>query len=82
MDGPYLNVLQIELLGQKWPTKGSPEHGQFLINTYRLKVLNKNSGEQSRVTWPSFIGWPRTLENRENRENGQKKISAGKNQGI
>ena len=27
-------------------------------------------------------GWPRTLENRENRENGEKKIPAGKNQGI
>ena len=36
------------------PTKGSPERGQFLIDTYRLEVLNKNSGERSRVTWPSF----------------------------
>ena len=27
-------------------------------------------------------GWPRTLENRENRENGEKKFPAGKNQGI
>ena len=27
-------------------------------------------------------GWPRTLENRENRENDGKKFPAGKNQGI
>ena len=27
-------------------------------------------------------GWPHTLENRENRENGEKKFPAGKNQGI
>ena len=27
-------------------------------------------------------GWPRTLENRENRENDEKKFPAGKNQGI
>jgi len=27
-------------------------------------------------------GWPRSLEIRENRENGQNKFPAGKNQGI
>ena len=27
-------------------------------------------------------GWPRTLENRENRENDEKKFPSGKNQGI
>ena len=27
-------------------------------------------------------GWPRSLEIRENRENGQNKVPAGKNQGI
>ena len=32
----------------------SSEHGQFLIDTYKLEALNKNSGERSRVTWPSF----------------------------
>ena len=29
-----------------------------------------------------MAGWPRTLANRENRENGEKKFPAGKNQGI
>ena len=36
------------------PPKVHQEHGQFLIDTYRLEVLNKNSGEGTRVTWPSF----------------------------
>ena len=36
------------------PPRVHKEHGKFLINTYRLEVLNKNSGERSRVTWPSF----------------------------
>ena len=30
----------------------------------------------------AFTGWPRSLEIRENRENGQNKFPAGKNQGI
>ena len=30
----------------------------------------------------SWTGWPRSLEIRENRENGQNKFPAGKNQGI
>ena len=29
-----------------------------------------------------MAGWPQTLKNRENRENGEKKFPAGKNQGI
>ena len=29
-----------------------------------------------------FPGWPHSLEIRENRENGQNKFPAGKNQGI
>jgi len=31
---------------------------------------------------PPLSGWPRSLEIRENRENGQNKFPAGKNQGI
>ena len=54
VSGPYLNLLQIELWDKNGPTKGSPEHGQFLMDTYRLEVINKNSGERSRVTWLSL----------------------------
>ena len=36
------------------PPRVHQEHCQFLVDTYRLEVLNKNSGERPRVTWPSF----------------------------
>ena len=54
VDGPYLNLLLIELWGQKWPHKGFTRAWSVLIDIYRLEVSNKNSGERSRVTWPSF----------------------------
>ena len=54
VDGPYLNLIQIDLWRQKWPHQGFTRAWSILTDTYSLEVLNKNSGERSRVTWPYF----------------------------
>ena len=54
VDGPYLNLLQIDLFGQKWPHQGFTRAWSVFNRYIKVRGFKQNSGEQYRVTWRSF----------------------------